>query len=520
MFSNTALDVFIGLVFIFLLYSLLATIMQEIIATRFAFRAKVLEKAILRMLEDGKTSTKMQYGDRLQGVLHLFGLWNLLKKKTIAPWFYAHPLIKYLAEDNYYSKPAYLKPENFSKVMIDLLKGFGFPESQMLQVIHQSIMEGTIYKLPINLIKENETSPEPDKANPAIKVLREQNEDIHSNELLQFEKVKINRNTSLFLKSLWQESGADLDTFEIKLEKWFDDTMARATGWYKRYTRIILFFIGFVVAVIFNVDVIAIHRVLSKDKNAREQLVKLAIESQDKLAPEVERQRRGESASDSILQSTYNAVAEDATQANTVLGLGRVWIDTCKICKDSLTSAFNTKAEGLKSEVAAIYTRMDTVQNNLKQHQSELDSIKIRFGDKADSLAIKISAFKALLLIDSSELIRLKQSPQIKEYQRMNQLQERCAFIKSARKGKYFVYAPNQSGDWETFIGWLFTAFAVTLGAPFWFDLLSKLIKIRGSGTKIDDSDISDSATLNAPSQTTIPVSVNVNTSPGEEAVG
>ena len=52
MFSNVALDVVIGLIFIFLLYSLLATILAEIIATIFAFRAKNLETAISRMLND------------------------------------------------------------------------------------------------------------------------------------------------------------------------------------------------------------------------------------------------------------------------------------------------------------------------------------------------------------------------------------------------------------------------------------------------------------------------------------
>src|SRR3954470_23135335 len=98
MFSNVALDVFIGLIFVFLLYSLLATIIQEMIAVRLAFRSKVLEKAILRMLEDGKTTTRTPYGDRIKGLLHLFGLTNQLKGKSIAPWFYAHPLIKYLAE--------------------------------------------------------------------------------------------------------------------------------------------------------------------------------------------------------------------------------------------------------------------------------------------------------------------------------------------------------------------------------------------------------------------------------------
>ena len=30
--------------------------------------------------------------------------------------------------------------------------------------------------------------------------------------------------------------------------------------------------------------------------------------------------------------------------------------------------------------------------------------------------------------------------------------------------------------------GWLFTAAAVSLGAPFWFDLLSRVAKLRGAG--------------------------------------
>ena len=32
--------------------------------------------------------------------------------------------------------------------------------------------------------------------------------------------------------------------------------------------------------------------------------------------------------------------------------------------------------------------------------------------------------------------------------------------------------------------GWLFTAFAVTLGAPFWFDTLTRFSNIRAAGVK------------------------------------
>jgi uncharacterized protein involved in cysteine biosynthesis len=33
--------------------------------------------------------------------------------------------------------------------------------------------------------------------------------------------------------------------------------------------------------------------------------------------------------------------------------------------------------------------------------------------------------------------------------------------------------------------GWAITALATSLGAPFWFDLLSKALQVRSSGTRV-----------------------------------
>jgi hypothetical protein len=42
-----------------------------------------------------------------------------------------------------------------------------------------------------------------------------------------------------------------------------------------------------------------------------------------------------------------------------------------------------------------------------------------------------------------------------------------------------------KSGAWITkFAGWVLTALAVTLGAPFWFDLLNRLVNLRSSGRR------------------------------------
>ncbi len=43
--------------------------------------------------------------------------------------------------------------------------------------------------------------------------------------------------------------------------------------------------------------------------------------------------------------------------------------------------------------------------------------------------------------------------------------------------------------DWMTkVVGWIVTALAISLGAPFWFDILKKLVSIREAGTHPDES--------------------------------
>lgn len=506
MFNNVALDVFIGLVFVFLLYSLLATIVQEIIATRFAFRAKVLEKAILRMLDDGKTASRFSYVDRMNGVLHIFNLKNLLKGKKVAPWFYVHPLIKYLAEDNWYSKPAYISASNFSKVMIDLLKGFDQPESQAIQAIHESITAGVIHKLPISTT---------DTANPAIKIIRDQHASAGDPAQLRMETVPMGRNTAFFLQTLWQDSGADIEVFKTKLEQWFDDTMKRATGWYKKYTRIVLFVIGLAMAYWLNVDTFAIRRILSRNDTAREQMVQMAISSSEHLDPsKILATDSSGGRSQSLLDSTYRIVAADAAKTQNVLGLGKPWRDTACICKDSLNDkSFKSRFAALQKNDSVNKSNMAELTAAMTLHLHQINALL----DNANN-ADTVSVLKQKLASDSAQLKQLQEIPQT-EYNDMLQLQQRCAYISRMRAHRWNLYSPNQAGGWETFFGWIITAFAIMLGAPFWFDLLGKLTSLRGTGVKANSSESSAGAG-SVGGDTPNPVTVNVNTNPGEEAVG
>lgn len=52
MFNNTAIDATIGLIFIFLLYSLRVTMLMEFITRWFGMRQRLLVRTVRRMLED------------------------------------------------------------------------------------------------------------------------------------------------------------------------------------------------------------------------------------------------------------------------------------------------------------------------------------------------------------------------------------------------------------------------------------------------------------------------------------
>jgi hypothetical protein len=65
---------------------------------------------------------------------------------------------------------------------------------------------------------------------------------------------------------------------------------------------------------------------------------------------------------------------------------------------------------------------------------------------------------------------------------------------------------PHGWGWWASILGWILTAFAVSMGAAFWFDLLNKAVKLRATGPppatpKADTSDGSSSPPADAPQE-------------------
>ena len=65
MFSNLAIDVVLGLIFVYLLYSLLASVVQELFARIFHSRARLLTKGLRRMLEEEDHSADLGWFGRI-----------------------------------------------------------------------------------------------------------------------------------------------------------------------------------------------------------------------------------------------------------------------------------------------------------------------------------------------------------------------------------------------------------------------------------------------------------------------
>jgi len=371
MFNSVALDVVVGLIFIYLLYSLFATVLSEIIATKLGLRARNLKEAIDRMLNDdpGRSRWK-RFWDSV----------NILKNPSqgIVNEFYDHPEIKYLGSSGIFRHPSSFKAISFSKTLLVVLFGDGPLNREKIDARLKEIIQ---------------------KAQGPDKVLDAQ--------------------TARYINSLWQEAYGDIVKFKLQLETWFDRTMEQATEWYKRKIQIVLLLLGFIIAWCFNADTFTIVSKLSHDKDAREKIVSMA---------------------------------------NAYVQSNKIQVDTTAIKSTAELKTYTQKLDSLLAIKQQIDAEMNETTTLLGIGGWPTDVVKVHTDPRSGKPVYTPQ-------IDAPALSAAHAA--IKEGQ--------LEFTWGAKMG-YFFRLPGIH-----FWGFFVTAIAISLGAPFWFDLLNKLMQLRTS---------------------------------------
>jgi len=82
------------------------------------------------------------------------------------------------------------------------------------------------------------------------------------------------------LLTLLRDTGDSVDRFRRGLEHWYDEHMGRVSGWYKRWSQWRLLIAGAVLAVVINVNTIAIGKALYEDEPVRTAVVSQSLSAE------------------------------------------------------------------------------------------------------------------------------------------------------------------------------------------------------------------------------------------------
>ena len=516
MINYPILDTTIGIIFIFLLYSLLATTISEALATKLALRARMLRKGIIKgMLSnticpgesiffqewrarlrlywnyfsnrkkdpDCKTNT---WGSLYQAIRNFFhAFWRILsgdaydyKKLTLGGDFYLHPIIKNYGASRRYSVPSYIPKSTFSTVLIDVLERYYLAYRLDIDKTYELKGAGNdMSKITkIQYLLDFLTLPPIDRKHFPDNLPR----------------PVIDAETVLILQLHLRESKYNLLQFKLVLESWYDDTMNRVSGWYKRQGQSILFVLGLLMAVAFNVDIISIAGKLSTDKDARAKLVTMAQSAADEYKDDarVKRLDKAILATDPNQKRTIDSLADEKQNAKQSYDQQRKKAEA--MLKTDIEDANNLLALGW-----ADYGRKRDSLEYLERYKPEYSKIsgEIQANDLAlchaiqDSSALLLQKLREEPVPDQTEITALERRmfQQDSLYRDQSERLPQRAFEALFAEKQYQIklgYVLSEMWKGRRPLSFLLFGFGICLGAPLWFDLLQKLIRIRGAGKK------------------------------------
>jgi hypothetical protein len=254
MFGSALLDVAIGMAFLYLLLSLIASAVQEVIALVIQSRAANLLRGI-RSVFSGST---LPSGD---------SYWETLYKHGLIRSLYQIPGVDY---DESKARAFTRRITGSIRLGLRWLFGMKVPgrKATLEDLWLPAYIPSRTFALALRDIVIEAQKELPDQAGPVS---------------LQFGQGSM----AAALRALYNDASGSEQKLQTNLENWYNDAMDRVSGWYKRYTQNVLLVIGLVLAIVFNVSSIRIVRALWVDKDARTALASEADQymKQHQIAP-------------------------------------------------------------------------------------------------------------------------------------------------------------------------------------------------------------------------------------------
>ena len=218
MFGSSILDIAVGIVFVFLLLSLIASTLNEMIQSFLHMRGKGLLEGIKTLLNDGRA-------------------------EGLAKEIYNHGLVFGLYRGEFNARkpgnlPSYIPPQNFSAALIDVLA-------------------------PSSAVRQDEKA--------VLESLRAAAQKLAANE----STAKVGKP----LLAMLDAAGQDAGKLRKYIEAWYNSAMDRVSGLYRYHTQWVLLALGTVLALGLNVDTLVVARHLSSDAALRQSLVAAAQET-------------------------------------------------------------------------------------------------------------------------------------------------------------------------------------------------------------------------------------------------
>jgi arsenate reductase-like glutaredoxin family protein len=376
-------DIAIGLVFIYLTLSLIASEIQELISTVLQWRAKHLKQSIELLMAGGSQTGSEEIEKAVELVKELYGdpiinTLNQQAKDGIEKGFRdVTKTIHSKVSKEKQSAPSYIPSETFAITLLETLK---IP--QLIEYVKNPSTQNNL-RMILSTYKElktgiNDKNSESYQKIQAIYGDIEQNQKFknlvnslpeHVPDKLINSLTVIAERTRIKIDDLKEEA----NQFKKEVETWFDRSMDRSSGVYKRNAKGVAILIGIAIAILTNTDTFFLLNRLSRDSAIRSVITQRAIQQAESYPNDI---------------NVIRQAQQDLSDASVPIG----W-------------------------------------QNINQ-QLDLEPLNTSQGNTANAILRKIWKVIAML----------------------------C--------------------------GWVVSGLAIAMGAPFWFDVLNKVINVRNAGPK------------------------------------